>query len=809
MFHHRSSQKAPKPKRARSSSIGAAGTRASIKKVNLAALSKQDRLNTLRQVRQSKSDDLWSRRQLATASSCRPDDRPIPPKVVAVVAFHEHADASSLKRYLANTCLADQPSDMEVSVESRDFEARVVALPSWAGVPGLGKQRLMFIDVPRDEMAVLDVAKCADLVICALGPTASLENPSFDELGYKFLTALKAQGLPLVLGAIHGGAQVPTPPAKKVAEVRKLINRYFISELGADAKLYPCTSYEEAKVLVRALACATPKDMSWRTDRGYLLANEAEYHSAQGLLCLKGYVRGPGFLCKHLVHLTGHGDFTLSQIAILNDPCPTGSRHGSSEAAEPKLVDRSNPDVQPDRQRLQPYDPSMAEQTFPTNAELAEAKQEQRRRRGAAQLPGPKGAAGGDQDDTMEADDGADDGMESDDSIESGGGMSKVAETDDGWDVSSNMTMEVPSSEAVEAERRRREVLVERSQEELEFPDEVDTPLDIPAKERFQKYRGLKSFRTSPWDPYEDLPVEYSRVWEFESFNAANRGYRHEFTEDCGKLNDEGIDALYCAIVVEGVPATVMESQKASVPFILSSLFPCEQKVSVVHASLCRHREYDGVIKSKQEVVLQAGFRRFPAKPIYSEIPKRSSQCKKYKFMRFLHPDTTTCASFYAPIMFPPTRVMMFVHPEAPMEDAKDAEEAQQVAMEKQQQQKTGELTLAASGAITSADPKQLIIKRSILTGYPFRVHKSKAVVRFMFFTPSDIRWFKPVELTSKRGLRGHIVESLGTHGYMKCRFNAHIKQDDTVCMLLYKRVYPKWFPPSWGGRPEDTPEDP
>ena len=33
--------------------------------------------------------------------------------------------------------------------------------------------------------------------------------------------------------------------------------------------------------------------------------------------------------------------------------------------------------------------------------------------------------------------------MESDGSEHSGGGMSKVAETDDGWDVSSNMTMEV------------------------------------------------------------------------------------------------------------------------------------------------------------------------------------------------------------------------------------------------------------------------------------------------------------------------------------------------------------------------------
>ncbi|CAK8997602.1 Pre-rRNA-processing protein TSR1 homolog [Durusdinium trenchii] len=182
---------------------------------------------------------------------------------------------------------------------------------------------------------------------------------------------------------------------------------------------------------------------------------------------------------------------------------------------------------------------------------------------------------------------------------------------------------------------------------------------------------------------------------------------------------------------------------------------------------------------------MHAGFRRFSSRPIFSEIPRKTSTNKKYKFIRFLHQEVTACASFYAPVVFPPCRLLMSVQPEGAVNPE-----------------------LAAAGSIVSVDPKQLIIKRIILTGYPFRTQKNKAVVRFMFFSPQDIRWFKPVELSTKKGLRGHIKESLGTHGYMKCRFSAHIKQDDTVCMNLYKRVYPKWHPPAWGGNPGASPEE-
>ena len=83
-----------------------------------------------------------------------------------------------------------------------------------------------------------------------------------------------------------------------------------------------------------------------------------------------------------------------------------------------------------------------------------------------------------------------------------------------------------------------------------------------------------------------------------------------------------------------------------------------------------------------------------------------------------------------------------------------------------------------------------------MLTGIPIRVRKRYAVIKHMFFDPNDVRWFKPAELQTKYGLRGNIKEPVGTHGLFKAVFSAPITQNDTVMLVLYKRVYPK-IPPA------------
>lgn len=61
-----------------------------------------------------------------------------------------------------------------------------------------------------------------------------------------------------------------------------------------------------------------------------------------------------------------------------------------------------------------------------------------------------------------------------------------------------------------------------------------------------------------------------------------------------------------------------------------------------------------------------------------------------------------------------------------------------------------------------------------------------------MFFNKEDIKWFKALQLWTKRGRSGFIKESLGTHGYFKATFDSRINPQDAVGVSLYKRCWPR-----------------
>jgi len=197
-----------------------------------------------------------------------------------------------------------------------------------------------------------------------------------------------------------------------------------------------------------------------------------------------------------------------------------------------------------------------------------------------------------------------------------------------------------------------------------------------------------------------------------------------------------------------------------------------------------RTSDYTLPIKMKEPLSFHVGFRRVVSRAIFSQNTRGSD---KHLCERFFQQGRFTVASIYGRIMFPPAPVIVFT-------TATTGTDTQQMDLGV-----NNDFTLVATGSLLSVDPDRLLIKRAILTGYPISVRTRFAVVRYMMFNPDDVRWFKPVQLWTKRGLKGQIKEPRGTKGYLKAVFDNPIKQNDTVCMSLYKRQYPPWDPTTFG----------
>ncbi|KAL7750837.1 ribosome biogenesis protein tsr1 [Sorochytrium milnesiophthora] len=673
------------------------------------------------------------------------------------------------------------------------------------------KQRVQLIAAERNLLSVLDAAKVADIIIFVV--SATVEVDAFGEL---LLSSILAQGVPLTLTVVQHLDTVPSDKQKH--QVRQALLSYMKDWVPETEKVYAQDVALECSTALRVVTQTQLKSVAWRDRHAYMVVDTfASEPAASGEtdvvdMHLTGFVRGSGLSANRLLYIPGFGDF---QIASITSATPAHAQTSTSGDMDMSTVlEVPNPEEADDLVDMNEIDPMAGEQTWPTEEELAAGDGRNRRlsmmlsdgRKTTKRVPKgtssyqaawiPDDQGDGDDDDD---DDGDDDMSEDGDSHMQGteeadwsgirssrtgaADSSSHGKTHSGGDDDGSGSEQDEEYEDVDLddrasvwdrqfnaddEQRQLDEYLQRQKEEredLEFPDEVDTPMHIPARIRFQRYRGLKSFHKSPWDPYENLPQDYARLFQFENFRRTKARVLRQSSEIGVAVGS------YVTVLVKNVPQSATHAF-ADKLFWVAGLLQYEHKMSTVNFTITRRETCKDTIKSKDPVTVQVGFRRFVANPVYSEHTKNASGTNNaHKFERFLRADRTSVATIYGPVTFGPCPVLML----------KESEQDQ-------------EPMLVGTGAVLNCDPTRIIAKRLILTGHPYKIHKKSAVIRFMFFNPEDIEWFKPVQVVTKYGRTGHIRESLGTHGYMKCIFDGPIKQMDTICMYLYKRCFPKVF---------------
>ncbi|CAK68130.1 unnamed protein product (macronuclear) [Paramecium tetraurelia] len=315
-----------------------------------------------------------------------------------------------------------------------------------------------------------------------------------------------------------------------------------------------------------------------------------------------------------------------------------------------------------------------------------------------------------------------------------------------------------------EAQKKREQFeIVHRDTEDLDYEDEVEYGVEVKLRERYDQYQGLKNIRTSEFDPLTFLPDEAEKIYNFRFLKKIKSDVLEEM-----KQSEQIKPGQRIKITLKNVPELIV--QRLTQPnkiYIISGLLKHERKMTQMHVRFHRHQMHNCVLKSKHQVFAQIGFRRAHINPIYSRI---LNNCSKTKYVKEIKDDTFYLASFYFYNSFPQQPVIFWQNDF----DFRGGE-------------------IMGVGDIQRCDTFQVILKRIVLTGYPVKINKRKAVIRMMFFNPDDIKFFKPIELSTKLGLRGNILEPLGTHGLMKCMFNNFVKPNDVVSLQLYKRVHPKF----------------
>ncbi|KAK9748490.1 hypothetical protein RND81_02G061100 [Saponaria officinalis] len=701
-----------------------------------------------------------------------------PPRVIVLFGLSANVDLNSLERDLvAQLSPTKCSNEVFPTVVSSEYRMRATVLKAPHG----------------DLASCMEMAKVADLIAFVASASSTHQEGSIDYIdpfGEQCLSVFKSIGMPNVVVLIR---DLPTD-LKRRHEAKKYCTSSVASELPDGCKFFSADTKDELHKFLCHYKEQTLTSPIWRNQRAYVATQKVgmldeDSLSGKCTFLLQGYVRARSLCVNQLVHIAGAGDYQLCKIEILRDPYPLNPRKGQDAM---DADDEHNLEVMrsltPDNLNQEPLltenipDPLAGEQTWPTEAEMTEAE-EDRKQKKSKKRKLPPGTSeyqaawilNESDDDDLESVDEEDDGMILD---EGDNDVSNFDEDQESLDLGESDAETETDSVMVDGENMTREQLekdIKRLKdahaEDEEFPDEVDTPLDVPARKRFAKYRGLKSFRTSPWDPKESLPPEYARIFAFDNFARTQKHVHAKASElDKDGRDDTVTPGTYARLYVKEVPLTVASKlcmRAKSMPIISCGLLQHESKMSVLHFSVKKHESYSEPIKGKEEMIFHVGFRQFVARPVFSSDNMNSD---KHKMERFLHPGCFSVASVYAPISFRPLPL---------------------IAMKN-----TGDFSspaVAAVGFLTSVDPNRINLKRIILTGYPQRVSKVKATVRYMFHNPEDVRWFKPVEVWSKCGRRGRIKEPVGTHGAMKCLLNGVLQQHDTVCMSLYKRAYPKW----------------
>nr|XP_003466154.1 ribosome biogenesis protein BMS1 homolog [Cavia porcellus] len=193
------------------------------------------------------------------------------------------------------------------------------------------KRRLTFIECGCDINMMIDLAKVADLVLMLIDASFGFEMETFE-----FLNICQVHGFPKIMGILtHLDSFKHNKQLKKT---KKRLKHRFWTEVYPGAKLFYLSGmvhgeYQNQEIhnLGRFITVMKFRPLTWQTSHPYILADRMEDLTnpediRTNIKCdrkvsLYGYLRGAYLKNKSQIHMPGVGDFAVSDVSFLPDPC--------------------------------------------------------------------------------------------------------------------------------------------------------------------------------------------------------------------------------------------------------------------------------------------------------------------------------------------------------------------------------------------------------------------------------------------------------------------------------------------------------
>ncbi|KAI9804731.1 MAG: hypothetical protein M1825_001099 [Sarcosagium campestre] len=765
-------------------------------------MSKIDRRNQARQKRQTKHQQHAKITNVFAGRSGAP-------RIVALVPLCGDIDMSAV--------LQSFTEQMDVDTDQ--------ALPAItrASVKNF-KQKIDFLSLDRDIIRVLDACRIADYIVLVLSAREEVDSE-----GEFLLKCIEGQGMPNTLVAVQGLERIE--PAKRRSQVSSSLKSFITHFLPAQDRIHSLDLQKDVGNIVRSLCTTTPKGIRWRENRSWMLVEEVRWPEQPAALMptdssldqpttavVTGTVRGRGLNVDRLVHVGDWGDFQIDRIVVAPKVSsvqkqPVEQSMDLDEGKSPNTAQEPTQD-QDDLAELAPEEVLMTEVDADADRSVSEAAGD---RRGVllddhhyfsdeetlaptSRKKLPKGTSSYQSawylDDVSDSESDVDDPVDNEGDLD----MDARARPEDGTEGLDQATQgeptemapsEYPQSEMFldpspedEAEQLKsfRSRKQTEAEEDAEFPDEIELLPNVLARERLARYRGLKSMRTSPWETEEDRPYQppnWNRLLQVLDYKGTLRKVTNEALVG-GILPGSRVE-----IHLRNVPSSLQKIHDPSQPLPLFSLLRHERKSAVVNVSITLGSEQSSPLRSKDEIIVQCGPRRFVVNPIFSQGGETRNHV--HKFDRFLHPGRHAIATFIAPVTWGSVPVLFFKRTTTAAAPADPEHLTTHSASSTASQ-----LELIGTGTNLPPSSNRVIAKRVILTGHPYKIHKKLVTIRYMFFNADDVNWFKALPLWTRRGRSGFIKESLGTHGYFKATFDGRVNPQDSIGVSLYKRMWPR-----------------